>query len=234
MGSKDRQGQNSVGLVQSLKKSTGYLCALIGCLASMQCVAQGTLQWTVRFDGLPDVAPGDDIATSYYAEQGMSFRPIGSGQFGRSGGGRPGRPNNGGAFLFGAFTYSLSITGNIARFGVVSVDLAEYSTVVPDAVAVQFVGYRCDGSTVTSVFATDGIMDGSGPLADFQTFYFDSQFADVVKVEVPSYGWCLDNMVFSNVIPEPGTWTLLILCGGLAGCRFWKRHRRYRTKTQVS
>jgi hypothetical protein len=30
-----------------------------------------------------------------------------------------------------------------------------------------------------------------------QTFYFDSRFADLVRVEIPTYGWSLDDMVFS-------------------------------------
>jgi hypothetical protein len=109
----------------------------------------------------------------------------------------------------------LAVTGP-PRFGLLSVDLAEYSTVVPDAVTVEFVGYRYDSSIVTTDFTTDGVMDGMGPLADFQTFYFDSRFADVVRVEVPTYGWCLDNVVFAAV-PEPGTWALL-LSGGLLFC----------------
>lgn len=226
MRSKGRQGQKGVGLIRSLKRATGFLCALVVVLARIQCEGQGTFQWTVTFDGPPSIAPDEDLATSYYSEEGMVFTPIGIGQFGRSGGGIPQRPHNGTAFLVGAFTDSLAVTGP-ARFGLLSVDLAEYSTVVPDAVTVEFVGYRYDGSTVTTDLTTDGVMDGMGPLADFQTFYFDSRFTDVVRVEVPTYGWSLDNMVFSNVIPEPGTWALLIFGGVMAGCRFWKRRQRH-------
>lgn len=88
-------------------------------------------------------------------------------------------------------------------------DLAEYSTVVPDAVTVHFVGYRLDGSTVTTDFTTDGIIDGTGPLADFQTFYFGPEFSGLTRVEIPTSGWSLDNLVFT--VPEPSAGALLFL-----------------------
>jgi hypothetical protein len=158
------------------------------------------------------MAGTNEFAINYYAEQGMEFRPIGNGQFGRSGGGAADFfPRNGSAYLFGSFTDSLAATyvGG-QRFGVVSVDLAEFSTLYQRPLTVQFVGYRPDGSTVSTAFVTDGVIDGAGPLADFQTFYFDSRFADVVRVEVPTFGWSLDNMVLSQ-IPEPATSALLFV-----------------------
>lgn len=116
----------------------------------------------------------------------MTFTPIWAGsKFGRTGGEVAGGAYSGSAFVTGAFTYSLAVTGSPPRFGLVSVDLAEYSLVVSDPVAVRFVGYRFDGSIVTTDFTTDGVIDGTGPLADFQAFYFDSRFADVLRVEVP-------------------------------------------------
>lgn len=180
-----------------------------------QTYGQGTLQWTVTFDGSPPIPSSSEVAISYYYEQGMEFRPIGNGQFGRSGGGAAdGFPRNGTAYLFGSFTYSLAASSlGGQRFGVVSVDLVEFSTLYQTPLTVQFVGYRPDGSTVTTSFVTDGVIDGAGPLADFQTFFFDSQFADVVRVEVPTFGWSLDNIVFSQ-IPEPATGALLFV-GGL-------------------
>ena len=43
---------------------------------------------------------------------------------------------------------------NGGLFDLLSVDLAEYCTVVPDAATVRFTGYRSDGSTVTRDFTT--------------------------------------------------------------------------------
>jgi hypothetical protein len=110
---------------------------------------------------------------------------------------------------------------NGSVFSVLSVDLAEYSTVVPDAVTVEFIGYHPDGSTVTTSFTTDGIIDGSGPLADFQTFHFTG-FTDLTRVEIPTYGWSLDNLVVS--VPEPASGTVLALGGLLLGA--WRLRRQ--------
>jgi hypothetical protein len=109
-------------------------------------------------------------------------------------------------------------------FGMVSADLAEWSTAYPEAVTVPFVGYRRDGSTVTASFTTDGVMDGTGPLADFQTFYFGPEFAGVYRIRIPAYGWSLDNLVVS--IPEPGTGALAIVGAAILGVRFLKRKTR--------
>jgi hypothetical protein len=107
-------------------------------------------------------------------------------------------------------------------FDLVSVDLAEYSTVVPDARTVPFIGYRPDGSTVSTSFTTDGIIDGTGPLADFETFYFPSEFTGLSRVEIPTYGWSLDNLFVS--VPEPSSLALL-LAGGVVlwALRRWRR-----------
>lgn len=61
---------------------------------------------------------------------------------------------------------------------------------------------------------TDGIIDGTGPLADFQTFDFANypQFSGLTRVEIPTYGWSLDNLVV--IIPEPNS-SSLMLAGGL-------------------
>src|SRR5882724_2591250 len=139
------------------------------CIAASS-YAQGTIR--ITFDGPPLQPPGTAYTVTNYYESGMSFVPIGSGGFGRIGANpRPERPDDGSAYLQAALGDSLmfSLT-NGSVFGLVSVDLAEYSTVVPYAVTVAFIGYRSDGRNVTNSFTTDGIIDGNGPLADFQTF----------------------------------------------------------------
>lgn len=183
-------------------------------------------QGIVTFDGSPHIAPSDEVAINYYSELDTVFTPIGgTGQFGRSGG-QPaleGFPRNGTAYLVAAFTYSLSVSSlSGVPFGLVSVDLAEFSTLYQTPLTVHFVGYRSDNSIVTTDFVTDGIIDGAGPLADFQTFYFGPEFSGLTRVEIPTYGWSLDNLVVS--VPEPSNCALLGL--GLLVMGVWRLKRK--------
>jgi len=179
----------------------------------------------MTFDGPPLQPAGTAYGVTNYYESGMSFRPIGASAFVRVGANpRPERPDDGSAYLQATLGDSLmfSLT-NGSVFGLVSVDLAEYSTVVPYAVTVAFIGYRSDGSTVTNSFTTDGIIDGTGPLADFQTFHFDNQFTGLARVQIPTYGWSLDNLFVS--VPEP-TAAALLVAGALTLGALRLRNRR--------
>jgi hypothetical protein len=194
---------------------TGNRLALFSALslicASSKCLGQGTLN--ITFDGAPFQPPGTSYYVQQYFESGMWFRPLGvvgpGNGFSRLGGGRTARPENGTAYIAAALGDSLLfsfLTGS--SFDLVSVNLAEYSTVVPNAVTVPFVGYRQDGSVVTTSFTTDGIIDGTGPLADFQTFHFGPEFTGLTRVEIPAYGWSLDNLFIT--VPEPSSAAILI------------------------
>jgi hypothetical protein len=192
-------------------------------LALLRGEAQGSLQYRVTFEGPRPIARGDAVSIAQDLEQGMWFRAIGPVpasppyHLSRAGGGLEGFSENGTAYLRALFGDSLAVsTWSGQRFALVSVDLAEFSILYQTPLTVTFIGYRPDGSTVMTEFVTDGIIDGSGPLADFQTFNFDSRFADLVRVEIPTYGWSLDNMMFSQV-PEPAAVALLVV-GGLL---FW-------------
>ena len=149
----------------------------------------------------------------------MWFRPLGiiepGNGFGRIGSSPDSRrPDNGSAYLQALLGDSLVFSfSNGDLFDLLSVDLAEYSTVVPDAATVRFIGYRPDGSTVTRNLTTDGIIDGTGPLPDFQTFAFTG-FTGLSRVEVPGFAWSLDNLRVTPV-PEPATGVLLF-AGGIA------------------
>ncbi len=110
---------------------------------------------------------------------------------------------------------------NGSAFQMVSLDLAEFSTLYQEPLVVRFLGYHPDGSMVTTDFITDGIIDGTGPVADFQTFYFGPEFSGLTRVEIPTYGWSLDNLVVT--IPEPSVGGLLFLGAALGGFRFFMR-----------
>lgn len=182
----------------------------------VRCHGQGTLEpLHITFDGSPSVAPGTAISVQYYFESGIVFQAIGSpgpgNTFTRHGGGISTSPDNGTAYVRTALGQSLTFNfADGSLFNVDSVDLAEYSTVVPNAATVHFVGYHPDGSTVTMDWTTDGIIDGTGPLADFQTFSFRGAFTGLSRVEIPTYGWSLDNLMVSRRIPEPAPGALLV------------------------
>jgi hypothetical protein len=132
-----------------------------------QCYGQGTLHFT--FDGQP---PGTSVYIEQYFESGMWFRPLGvvgpGNGFIRQGRSYSLYPENGGTYLQASLGDSLMFSFSDGRlFDLTSVDLAEYSTVLSDARSVPFVGYRYDGSIVTATFTTDGMIDGTGPVADF-------------------------------------------------------------------
>lgn len=209
-----REGRLVIRLILAARNSA--LLGAIYSVCSVSCLGQGTVR--IRFEGPPAFPPGAGILVQQYGESGVWFTPIaGTDGFGRRWAGDSRDPESGStAYLQAILGDSLSfrsISGS--TFDLFSVDLAEYSTVVPDAVTVRFVGYRQDGSIVTTDITTDGIMDGTGPLADFQTFSFGPEFSSLTRVEIPTDGWSLDNLVVS--IPEPGTWALL-LAGGLLLC----------------
>ncbi len=55
-------------------------------------------------------------------------------------------------------------------------------------------GYKADNSSVSTVVGLDGVIDGTGPLADFQTFALGSEFSDLTRVEIFPELYTLDNV----------------------------------------
>ncbi len=163
--------------------------------------AQQSLTW-ITFDGPPPQPPDTAYSIKSYSELGMFFTPIDTNslfaRFGRVGPGTSGLPDNGTAYLDAAAGESLkfSFVDN-SVFDLVSIDLAEYSTLFPTPLLVRFVGYRQDGSVVSTELTTDGLIDGTGPLPDFQTFHFGPEFTNLTRVEMPSAGWSIDNLVLA-------------------------------------
>lgn len=106
------------------------------------------------------------------------------------------RPNNGTAHvapLSGQRPLSITRPGG-GTFSLVSVDLAEYSTVFPTAKDIPWTGTTATGQTVTTTFRIDGIIDGTGPTADFQTFTFPATFQNLVSASVTVDLYSMDNL----------------------------------------
>lgn len=174
----------------------------IATLTSAVCLGQGTLQ--ITFDGPPYQPPDSDFNVQSYYESGMYFHPLpGTDGFGRAWSGRAaGWPNDGTPYLMTGAVDSLAFGfTNSSQFGVVSVDLAAFSIGFTNY-TVNFVGFHSDGSTITTSFSGTGI--------DFQTYSFSSDWSSgLTRVEIPNYGWSLDNLVVA--VPEPSVGALFIV-----------------------
>ncbi len=109
-------------------------------------------------------------------------------------------------------------------FSLLSFDLAEGGTNNPVPMTIQMIGYLHGGGALTNVFTTDGIIDGPGGLADFQTFYPDSGFTALDRIEIRSGGFSLDNVRLW--VPEPSSASLVLLGGAwLLAWRRWSSTR---------
>ena len=129
-------------------------------------------------------------------------------------------PDNGSAYLAAPIGSGLTIESAIRNktFDILSIDLAEYSTLFAEPLVVPFIGYKSDGSIVRTNFITDGIIDGAGPLNDFETFYFGSEFHNLLSLDIPESLWSLDNVVLS-VVPEPQIISFLFFAAVVGLCR---------------
>jgi hypothetical protein len=178
---------------------TNVALALLQLAAVRQLPAQGTV--TFSFDGPPYVGSGTARIVQSYEESGMSFTPIDpnapwSGFGMRNSVPGVGWPYNGTTFVQADLTATLKFSfGDGSVFDLIAVDLAGYSDVVPDDIA-RFVGYRHDGTVVTTDFQMSDLL--------FRTYAFGPEFRNLDRVEVPTWG-SLDNLVVGLAEPSaPG------------------------------
>jgi hypothetical protein len=101
-------------------------------------------------------------------------------------------------------------------FNILAVDLAEYSTVYAMPMNVTFLGTHQDGSTDIATFTLDGVIDGNGPLSDFQYFQLSPSFTDMTSVTIsgsapgyPLLEFSIDNLVID--VPEPSAFRFAFL-----------------------
>jgi len=164
-----------------------FLCLLVTILP----VAASEMSLVITFDGPPAQPVGTEYGIPQYEESGFVFKPLGPidsvppFRLGRCGGGISFFPENGSVYLLTQLGESIEIfTADGSSFDLLSVDLAEFSTVFPFPFNIKFLGFKANGQTVFESVVTDGIIDGTGPLEDFQTFTFGPKFKHLVRVEV--------------------------------------------------
>jgi hypothetical protein len=194
-------------------------------IASCLLVASSAWQaWaqTITFDGAPEQPRGTAYAIPEYSESGMVFKPFGPidaappYRLTRNGGGILAMPDNGTAFLQTGVGDSLEFYNvDGSAFSLISVDLAEYSFYF-NPWDVTFNGFRSDGTMVSTSFTLIG-------LPSFQTYMFGPEFSDLIRVEVPTQGYSLDNVVVATV-PEPTVTGLSILGSTILTLRARKRN----------
>jgi hypothetical protein len=145
----------------------------------------------VDFEGSPALG---------YVEDGFCLRGPEDGAVALHAGGGIAATNGSKYLRIGRYVAPLTLThADGLEFDLISLDLAEYSTVAIPPVAL-FEGIKRDGSVVNFSFTPDGIIDGSGPNADFQTITFPPDWTDLVKVQVLSEVVAIDHVVLKGLI----------------------------------
>ena len=174
--------------------------------------------------------------------QGYTFAAAGGSDLGVIAGGSqcvPGCTDDGtSTLIFGTATGGiipashnpLTITGP-TPFSLSGFDYAELSpTPGANATFLRVTGLLTGGGTLSRIVDIDGIADGPGGAADFQTETFDNTFASSFFTSVTiagmknadlQGGFSLDNVVLTGErggVPEPASWALMILgFGGVGG-----------------
>jgi hypothetical protein len=118
-------------------------------------------------------------------------------------------------------------------FAISQVDLGEFAGAILQAHTVTVTGNLFGGGTIATTFTLDQVWDGTGGAADFQTFTFDSSWANLQSATLQgaganfsglnnSNGFAIDNIVVT--VPEPAGFAF-IATPFLVACF---RHRRPR------
>lgn len=225
-----REGTNLFVCAGATVASNAYTLADVA-TATLTLTNDATLTWQWQAFPLPSAATSDIVVTfdppSYphvsraldsYDQNGVHFGGTLSGTFTHTDSGFALLPNDGSAVLAVSRAYAYFDMGG-SVFGVKQVDLAEYSVYFATPQKYAFKGYRPNGATVTATFISDGVMDGSGPLNDFQTFTFPEAFTNLTRVD----------FVWSTDVDLPTIDNLIVSSGSLPTLRTEGRPLRWGT-----
>jgi hypothetical protein len=141
--------------------------------------------------------PRTSVCRAEYVEAGIVFLDATGGDcLGRTGTGSGLAPDNGTSVLrFGNSASLIFGTLDASVFDLHSMDLAEYSVIFNVPKIVRVIGERADGTLLETFFITDGQIDGTGPLTDFETFVLPPSFTDLIEVRIPVRTFAIDNVV---------------------------------------
>ena len=175
--------------------------AVLGWLALALVPAAAVEQLTLEFEPeseLPYVMPSKQLY-GFLLQNSASVRVQKTNNFGNL-------PQNGSYYVqLGSRSEPFVLThADGDPFTVHSIDLAEYSASVnTENVVADIVATFADGSSEPLQFELDGVIDGEGPLEDFETFTFPAHWTDVVALSFNSGLLCFDNLELTgHVIPE--------------------------------
>lgn len=124
---------------------------------------------------------------------------------------------------------------NASPFSLNGLDVAEHiagANSFRNAMQITITGFLMDSGTVMQTFDLDGVIDGPGGAADFQTFLVGANFINLQSVVFSGLGgtaqeFSIDNIVVNQgatAVPEPAT--MLLLGTGIAGVAAKVRRRR--------
>jgi hypothetical protein len=198
---------------------SGWAAGLLGLLALSSWGVQAAV---IDFDSVPAGAP----IVSSYSEDGFTFtsshfHTISSGAACGSGG----CADNGSGYIgeedgsLGDDIYMARDDGGV--FSLAGFDAAELfisaPSSYPNANWIEVVGDLFGGGTVMATFFLDGIVDGAGGSADFQSFFMAADFTNLIGVTFAGLtydgtgGLALDNIRVNVDVPEPQSLALLLL-----------------------
>ena len=150
---------------------------------------------TITFD--PPLNPGAAQYLPNRLEDGMLFTsPNGFVQYDS---GMDRVPDNGSAYLKFDYRRTLEFRSiDSTPFTLTSIDLAEYSTLFAEPKTITIVGHKTNGAIIRRRVILDGVMDGPGPLIEFETFLFGEEFSNLSYVEIPTGRYTMDNVVVES------------------------------------